>query len=96
MVSLVRNSTSVYLRRTAEQGLFAEDVTAHLLAAAREYRSAYQSWQQLYVQYLGHGVPEEKRKTREHRLAGAAAVRQGLEHERAALAQVERALAALE
>jgi hypothetical protein len=41
-------------------------------------------------------VPEEKRKTREHRLAGAAAVRQGLEHEQAALAEVERALAALE
>jgi hypothetical protein len=40
-------------------------------------------------------VPEEARRTKEHRLDGAAAVRQGLEHEKAALAEVERALAAL-
>jgi hypothetical protein len=89
----VRNSTGVYLQRVAEAGLFSEDVTAHLRAAAREYRAAYDSWQRLYYQYLGHGVPEGKRKTREHRLAGAAAVREGLEHEKAALADVECALA---
>ena len=91
----VRNSTSVYFQRVAEQGLFAEDVTEHLLAAARAYRASYESWQQLYNQYLGHSVPEGKRKTKEHRLAGAAAVRQGLEREKAALAEVEHALAAL-
>ena len=91
----VRNSTGVYLKRVAGAGLFSEQVNAHLLAAADEYRAAYESWQQLYSQYLGHGVPEEKRKTREHRLAGAGAVRRGLEHEKAALAEVERALAAL-
>jgi hypothetical protein len=91
----LRNSTSVYLQRVAEQGLFAEDATSHLLAAARQYRAAYESWQHLYNQYLGHGVPEEKRKTREHRLAGAAAVRQGLEHEKAALAEVACALTSL-
>ena len=91
----VRNSTSVYLGRTAHEGLFSAAVSAHLLTAAREYRAAYKSWQQLYNQYLGHGVPEERRKTVEHRLAGAAAVRQGLEHEKAALAEVERALAAI-
>jgi hypothetical protein len=91
----VRNSTGVYLQRVAEESLFSAPVNAHLLAAADAYHAAYKSWQQLYTQYLGHGVPEEKRKTREHRLAGAAAVRQGLEHEKAALAEVERALAAL-
>ena len=89
----VRNSTSVYLKRVAEDCLFAAPVNAHLLAAAGEYRAAYDSWQQLYTQYLGHGVPGEKRKTREHRLGGAAAVRKGLAHEKAALAEVERALA---
>jgi hypothetical protein len=91
----VRNSTNVYLKRVAEAGLFAAPVNAHLLTAARAYRAAYESWQQLYNRYLGHGVPEEKRKTTEHRLGGAAAVRQGLEHEKAALTEVERALAAL-
>jgi hypothetical protein len=90
----VRNSTSVYLARVAQGGLFAERVNSRILAAAAEYRAAYESWQQLYSQYLGHGVPEEKRKTKEHRLAGAAAVRQGLEHEKAALAAIQRALAA--
>jgi hypothetical protein len=91
----VRNSTGVYLERVVEAGLYAPNVNAHLLAAAQAYRAAYKSWRQLYDQYLGHGVPEQMRKTREHRLAGAAAVRQGLEHEKTALAEVERALAAL-
>jgi hypothetical protein len=91
----VRNSTGVYLQRVAEAGLFSEQVNAHLLTAAQEYRAAYESWQQLYVQYLGHGVPEIKRKSTEHRAAGAAAVREGLQHEKKALAWVERALAAL-
>jgi hypothetical protein len=91
----VRNSTGVYLRRVAEGGLFPAPVNAHLLAAANEYRAAYASWQRLYNDYLGHGVPEEKRKTPAHRLAGAAAVRQGLEREEAALVEIGRALAAL-
>jgi len=86
----VRNSTSVYLKRVAEAGLFAAPVNAHLLAAAREYRAAYESWQKLYNRHLGHGVPEVKRKTKAHRLGGAAAVRQGLEHEKAALAAFKR------
>jgi hypothetical protein len=92
----LRNSTGVYLRRVAEAGLFRAQANAHLLAAARSYRAAYESWQALYDRYLGHGVPEAERKTAAHRQAGAAAVRQGLEHEKAALAEVKRALAALE
>ena len=92
----VRNSRGVYRKRLAEEGLFSAPVNAHLLAAAAEYRAAYKSWQRLYNQHLGHNVPEEKRKTKEHRLAGAAAVRQGLAHEKAALAAVERALTAFE
>jgi len=92
----LRNSTGVYLRRVAEAGLFPAQANAHLLAAARSYRAAYESWQALYDRYLGHGVPEADRKTAAHRRAGAAAVRSGLEHEKAALAEVERALAALE
>ena len=91
----MRNSTGVYLKRVAEEGLFSAPVNARLLAAAAEYRAAYESWQRLYNDYLGHGVPEEKRKTKEHRLAGAAAVREGLEHEKLALAELGRALAAL-
>jgi hypothetical protein len=92
----LRNSTGVYLRRAAGAGLFPESVNAQLLAAAQSYRAAYESWQELYDRYLGHHVPEPHRKTAAHRQAGAAAVRQGLEHERAALAEIERALAAVE
>jgi hypothetical protein len=91
----IRNATGIYLKRVAKAGLFAADVNAHLCAAAREYRAAYVSWQGMYEHYLGHGVPEEKRKTVKHRQAGAAAVRKGLAHEVAALAEVERALALL-
>ncbi len=91
----LRNATGVYLGRVAEAGLFPGPVNAHLLAAADAYRAAYESWQELYVRYLGHRVPEAARKTAEHRRAGAASVRLGLQHERAALAEVERALGAL-
>lgn len=89
----VRNSTAVYLKRVTNQDVFPSAVNAHLRAAAGEYRSAYESWQGLYYKYLGHGVPEEERKTKEHRVRGAAAIRQGLEHEKAALAELEKALA---
>lgn len=92
----VRNSTGVYLGRVAEAGLFPERVNAHLRAAADGYRAAYVSWQVLYQRYLGHGVPEADRKMAAHRKAGATAVRRGLAHEVAALAEVELALAALE
>jgi len=91
----IRNSTNVYLKRVAEAGVLAQDVNAHLPSAAKGYSAAYKSWQKLYEKHLGHGVPEEKRKTKEHRLAGAAAVREGLEHEKAALAEVEQALTLL-
>jgi hypothetical protein len=91
----LRNSTGVYLRRVAEAGLFPEQVNAHLLAAASAYRAAYESWQELYDRYLGHHVPEEARKTAAHRKGGAAAVRSGLEYEKAALTEIERALAVL-
>jgi len=89
----IRNSTSVYLGRVAEAGVYPNEVNAHLRAAAQEYRAAYESWQDLYNKYLGHGVPETKRKSVEHRVGGAAAVRGGLEHEKAALTEVEKALA---
>jgi hypothetical protein len=91
----LRNSTGVYLGRVAQAGLFPERVNRHLRSAASEYRAAYESWKELYYRYLGHRVPEAARKTAEHRVAGAAAVRQGLRHERAALAEVERALVVL-
>jgi hypothetical protein len=92
----VRNSTSVYLKRVAEAGVFRDQVNAHLRAAAKDYRAAYESWQELYDKYLGHGVPEARRRTHEHRVAGAAAIWRGLAHEKAGLAEIERALAVLE
>jgi hypothetical protein len=90
----IRNTTGVYLRRVADSGLFGARVNTHLLAAAMQYRAAYESWQAFYT-LLGHKAEEQVRKTRARRIAGAAVVRAWLDHERAALGEIEQALALL-
>jgi hypothetical protein len=87
----IRNSTGVYLKGVAKANLFPEQVNAHLLAAAGQYRAAYECWQAFYA-LLGHGASETARKLEDRRQAGAAVVRAWLSHERAALDEVGRAL----
>jgi hypothetical protein len=91
----IRNSTGVYLKRVAEGEVFSEAVSAHLLAAATQYRAAFECWQAFY-KLLGHRASETARKTRARRLAGAAVARAWLEHEETALGEIEEALALLE
>lgn len=57
----IRNSTGVYLNRIARADMFPADVNKHLLAAAKQYRAAYESWQAFYA-LLGHKTTEEARK----------------------------------
>ncbi|MBL7199441.1 MAG: hypothetical protein ISS56_04780 [Anaerolineae bacterium] len=87
----VRNSTGVYLKRVAGSGAFSEGVNAHLLAAAEQYRAAYECWQAFYA-LLGHKATEGAKAVGERRLAGAAVVRAWQAHEKAGVAAVEKAL----
>ena len=90
----IRNSTAIYLKDIAEEEVFSEAVNMHLIAAAEQYRSAFECWQ-AFEALLGHNTSETARKTKARRSAGAAIVYAWLEHEKAALAEVEQALAAL-
>jgi hypothetical protein len=88
----VRNASSVYLRRVADEGIFPDDVSAHLRAAAASYRAAYEKWQTAYREYLGHDVPEERRKTAAVRRTAAALIRAARADEEHALSEVAQAL----
>ena len=91
----LRNASGVYLRRVVDRELFSSDANQHLLAASSAYRRAYEEWQALYEQ-LGHNTPEGAGKTRDRRLAGAAAVCRALDHEKAALGELDLALGLLQ
>jgi hypothetical protein len=91
----VRNSTAAYLAEVAARHVFPAEAAEHISAAAREYGAAYEDWCELYEQ-LGHGAPEQAGRDPERRAAGAAAVRLALEHEKTAIAELRRALAAID
>lgn len=86
-----RKCTATYLRRAAKE--FPRAVAHHVRAAARQYDAAYAAWQE-WEEHLGRAdkAPKNAWSTKKHRLAGAAAIREAIEHERAAIAEVESAL----
>ena len=88
----LRNSSSVYLGSIAEAGLFPEEASQRLLAAAVAYRTAYTHWQELYAQ-LGHDAPDGAGRMPDRRKAGAAAVRRALDCERVAIEDLKAAMA---
>jgi hypothetical protein len=90
----IRNATSIYLREVAGAGVFGAEVNAHLVAAATQYRAAYETWQAFYA-LLGHKTLLDARQMKARRLAGAAVVRAWLAHEKAALGELRAALALL-
>jgi hypothetical protein len=90
-----RNSTGMYLERVAEEGLFGEEVNRHLVAAAREYKAAYEEWKAFY-KALGHKAPEGSWKDEERRRTGGSAARKWFEHESAAIRELKEALVHLE
>lgn len=87
-----RNSSAVYLRRLAGQGILPADAEAHVRRASEAYRAAYRRSQEAYG-LVGYAAPKGSGRIKERRLAAAAAVRKALEHERAAIAELEKALA---
>jgi len=58
-----RKSSAVYLESVAKKGLLPEKLNEYLLAASKEYLSAYQSWADVYNR-ISWAVPEELRKSR--------------------------------
>ena len=58
-----RKSSAVYLESVAKKGLLPEKLNEDLLAASKEYLSAYQSWVNVYNK-ISWAVPEELRQAR--------------------------------
>ena len=88
----IRNSTAVYLRQLAEANIFPNGTNPHILKAAEEYRAAYEGWLVFY-NHLSHGCKVEgSGKMKEHRVAGEMGIRNALEHEKSAIAELGKAL----
>jgi len=85
-----RRCTAVYLGRTAKADVFPKKMAGHLKAASSRYFAAYHSWVVAHYQ-IGWGAIGVK-KTKADRLAAAEAIRQAAAHERAAIAEVKKAL----
>jgi len=91
-----RWSTENYLKGLARSGAFNKAATSHVRAAAKAYHAACTAWEE-WESHLG-----DRRKlpgssgwtTQTHRVAGAAALRKAIEHEKAGLAEIGKALAA--
>ncbi|MBT3269949.1 hypothetical protein HN371_22570 [Candidatus Poribacteria bacterium] len=90
-----RNSSAAYLRRVADEDVFAEATDERLTTAANEFRAAYLYWKQFGL-HLTHGGSEGAGTSKEHREEGASALRKALAHEKAALAAAAQALEGME
>ncbi len=92
-----RPAAATYLKRIAP--LFDEAVRKHIIAAADEYQKATLAWK-AFSEQLGRelvGVEHDVAWTTEsHRKAGANAVKKAAEHERAAVAEIQKTLDLLE
>jgi len=88
-----RNSTAVFLKRTAAAKVLNARANAHVLAAAEAYHAAYLAWGRFYEQ-LGHHAPKNAWADANRRAAGGAAAREWLRREHAALAELRAALVA--
>lgn len=94
-----RPAAATYLGRIAP--LFEGEMKQHVLAAAEAYGKAADCWHEFdrqlsrALERTGHDHTEAWRDP-EHRKAGAAAVREAHDHERDAIAEIQRALDALD
>lgn len=88
-----RQLTGRYLTDASEH--FTEPVCGYMLSAAREYEAAHAAWKE-WEKSLGAFKlvkrPEDAWENPEHRKAGAVAVYKAIECEKAAIAEIERAL----
>ena len=88
----LRNSTSVYLQRAADAGIFPARIAMHIREAAKSYRAAFDQWHRA-ERLLGHSASEKERRSKDTRHDCAAMIRSGLEHEKSALNQIKKGLA---
>jgi hypothetical protein len=86
-----RSSTAVYLDDLARRAVFRKRVSEQISEAADKYRLAYLSWLEFY-RLLGHIAPKSAWNSKKRRREGAAAVRRALEHEKAAIGDLKKAL----
>jgi DNA-binding transcriptional MerR regulator len=92
-----RASAAVYLERLGKSAIFPGAINEHILAAAESYGAARAAWGE-YEKHLGNEEAAEASDSwmiEEHRLAGAAAIRRAIDHERAAIDRVQQALAVI-
>jgi hypothetical protein len=87
-----RQLTGRYLMQAAH--LFDDPIAGLMQEAAREYESAHQAWL-TWDRHLGRYGPNSGWRDRKHRLAGAKAALEALEHERRAVEKVNEALSHL-
>ena len=93
-----RPAAATYLNRIAP--LFEADTKRHILAAAEHYAKATDAWHE-FDRQLSRALEESGHDHTEawqdpaHRKAGAAAVRQAHDHEKAAIAEIGKALRAV-
>jgi len=89
----LRNSTAVYLQGLGAGNVFPKEASDRIASSAKEYRAAYAAWLRAYG-LLGHGATKEQRQEKSRREEGAGLIRQAVARERAAIAEIEKALAA--
>jgi hypothetical protein len=90
-------SAAVCLKRLGGSGIFPGALSERILAAAESYGTARAAWGD-YEKHLGNEEVAEASDSwmvEERRMAGAAAIRQAIEHEKAAIDRVQQALAVI-
>jgi len=89
-----RRHVAGYLDKLAASGVLNELAGSHVAAAAKAYRQAADAWDE-YDKQLGLGQKDKKNRCWDvpaNRTAGAAAVRQALQHERVGVSELEKAI----
>jgi len=90
-----RWSTENHLKRLATSGALNPEATKHVAAAAEDYHAVCAAWEEFETHLADRNKDANKAwSTKANRLAGAAAVRKAIAHERAGLAHLRQALAA--
>ncbi len=84
-----RQLTGRYLAQVAD--LFDDPVAGRMREAARDYQRAHEAWLK-WDRHLGRYGPNNGWRSRMHRLAGAEAAREALEHERRAVEVIRETL----
>jgi hypothetical protein len=90
-----RKCTAIYLKRVAERRLLPHKATALVASASESYWSAYKSWAEVFRQ-IGWDAPKGAGKDKGHRQAASQALQAALNHEKAGIAALKKAIALLE